>query len=60
MVRYFPAVFVVAALCFLGFVFFGLAESVFSLTLSVINLGAITGRNAEDSPAGFGEALGSL
>lgn len=64
MVRYFSAVFVVAFLC--GIFFFlrwgggGLAKSVYSMTWSVINLDAITGRKAEDSPAGFGEALGSL
>ena len=65
--RYFAVVFVVAAFLvsflflFLFFsFFFGLAKSVFSLTLSVINLPAITGGKAEDSPAGFGEAPGSL
>lgn len=60
--RYFVVVFVVADLWFF-FLFFlggGLAKSVFSLKTSVINPGAITGRKAEESPAGFGEAPCSL
>lgn len=54
--RYFVVLFVVAALFF----FLGAPKAVFSLAPPMTNLVAITGRKAEDSPAGSGEALGSL